>query len=376
VRVPVVTLPAVAVLVAALLPGSPEARAAPAAPTAPATQTMSAPPPALVGVAVGAVEARDWCRALAAFLALDARWPSPYAVYNAAEVAYAASDRARALDQYRLAQTRYPDHERKTTIRRRVDEVFATMVREGPGMSCPLPPSCGDWFLQQGERCDDGNAIDGDGCDHDCSVTACGNGVVTVGEQCDDGNAIDGDGCDHDCSVTACGNGVRTAGEQCDDGNDRDGDGCDHGCVVTACGNGIVTAGERCDDGNDTDGDGCERTCAITRRPAPALGTGVASAGGAAALGGVALVGLGVQSWLRLSAAVDAVDESRAGYRVDPGQALEDVDGRRDELDQASAAWGSGATALVAGAVLALGGGGALAGGVWLALTQTEEVVP
>jgi len=45
-------------------------------------------------------------------------------------------------------------------------------------------------------------------------VTAgvCGDGVLDPGEQCDDGNAVDGDGCDSNCTPTGCGNGIRTAG--------------------------------------------------------------------------------------------------------------------------------------------------------------------
>src|SRR5262245_54612628 len=53
---------------------------------------------------------------------------------------------------------------------------------------------CGNGVLEAGEACDDGNTIDGDGCDHNCTFTACGNGIVTTGEACDDGNTIDGDG--------------------------------------------------------------------------------------------------------------------------------------------------------------------------------------
>jgi cysteine-rich repeat protein len=84
------------------------------------------------------------------------------------------------------------------------------------------------------------------------------------GEKCDDGNAVDGDGCDTNCSVTACGNGVPTAGEECDDGNPANGDGCDSNCTETECGNGIGSAGETCDDGNAVAGDGCESDCKLT----------------------------------------------------------------------------------------------------------------
>jgi cysteine-rich repeat protein len=73
-----------------------------------------------------------------------------------------------------------------------------------------------------GEECDDGNFENADGCDfavcdqptipelpsasHLCrlcvvGVTGCGNGVVDAGEACDDGNAINGDSCNPDCTL-------------------------------------------------------------------------------------------------------------------------------------------------------------------------------
>src|SRR5262249_21161337 len=60
-----------------------------------------------------------------------------------------------------------------------------------------------------------------------------------------------------------CGNGVLDPGELCDDGNNLDGDGCDGNCSPTGCGNGIVTAGEECDDGNTDDDDCCTSTCQL-----------------------------------------------------------------------------------------------------------------
>ncbi|MFO0592184.1 MAG: DUF4215 domain-containing protein [Polyangiaceae bacterium] len=134
--------------------------------------------------------------------------------------------------------------------------------------------ACGNGVKTMGEACDDGNLTDGDGCDSNCTATACGNGVKTMGEACDDGNLTDGDGCDSNCTATACGNNVVTMGEVCDDGNLTDGDGCDSNCTVTACGNNIVTAGEVCDDGNKTDGDGCDTNCTIT-----ACGNGIVTLG-------------------------------------------------------------------------------------------------
>jgi cysteine-rich repeat protein len=164
---------------------------------------------------------------------------------------------------------------------------------------------CGDGLRCGGaEECDDGNAVDGDGCDTNCTVTRCGNGVATAGEECDDGNGDPSDGCTTACTI--CGNGTVTAPEQCDDGNRDnndactnacmrnvcndgflnpateqcddgnlvDGDGCDSNCSLTACGNGVVTSGEECDDGNRVDGDGCDSNCTVSR-----CGNGVVSAG-------------------------------------------------------------------------------------------------
>jgi len=77
-------------------------------------------------------------------------------------------------------------------------------------------PGCGDGKYDSSlgtEACDDGNFINGDGCDQNCIVeanwkctnvegqksvclyVACGNGVIDTGEECDDGNYVDGDGC-------------------------------------------------------------------------------------------------------------------------------------------------------------------------------------
>jgi cysteine-rich repeat protein len=93
--------------------------------------------------------------------------------------------------------------------------------------------------VSPGEGCDDGNRVDGDGCDANCTATGCGNAVVTAGEACDDGNVVSGDGCDANCTPTGCGNGVTTAAEECDDANAVEGDGCEPGCRLTVCAGGM-----------------------------------------------------------------------------------------------------------------------------------------
>ncbi len=74
-------------------------------------------------------------------------------------------------------------------------------------------------------------------------TTLCGNGIPEGIEQCDDGNAIDGDGCDSNCTTTGCGNRIVTAGEECDDGTPYNSD-CCVGCHSTALN------GYGCDDGD------------------------------------------------------------------------------------------------------------------------------
>jgi cysteine-rich repeat protein len=72
---------------------------------------------------------------------------------------------------------------------------------------------------------------------------ACGNGDVDAGEDCDDGNGVDCDGCDNDCTDSAtCGNGTRCGSEDCDDGNTAAGDCCSASCEYEA-------SGADCDDG-------------------------------------------------------------------------------------------------------------------------------
>lgn len=139
---------------------------------------------------------------------------------------------------------------------------------------CVKAPVCGNGKVEGTEACDDGNQTDGDGCEHDCTLTptpgqVCGNGVKEGTEACDDGNQTNGDGCENDCTLTptpgqTCGNGAQEGTEECDDGNQTNGDGCENDCTLPVCGNGIVDATEACDDGNKTPGDGCENDCTLT----------------------------------------------------------------------------------------------------------------
>lgn len=133
--------------------------------------------------------------------------------------------------------------------------------------------SCGDGILNLGEVCDDGNRIDGDGCNATCtSIEVCGNGIVDLGESCDIANVFpqpphDTADCNSDCQLTTCGDGYvnHTAGEQCDDGF-GDSALCNGDCTIARCGDGYVNteAGEQCDDGpnnSDTVAGACRTNC-------------------------------------------------------------------------------------------------------------------
>jgi cysteine-rich repeat protein len=139
-----------------------------------------------------------------------------------------------------------------------------TMDGDGCSSTCELESVCGNGILEGNEVCDDGNTIDGDGCSSTCdAVYFCGDGVLEGNEACDDGNNIDGDGCSSTCELeSVCGNGILEGNEVCDDGNTIDGDGCSSTCdAVYFCGDGVLEGNEACDDGNNIDGDGCSSTC-------------------------------------------------------------------------------------------------------------------
>ena len=75
--------------------------------------------------------------------------------------------------------------------------------------------TCGNGFRDPGEECDDGNAVDGDGCDTNCTTTRCGNGVVSRGESCDDGNTVSGDGCAATCEIECTTEATCKDGDRC-----------------------------------------------------------------------------------------------------------------------------------------------------------------
>jgi cysteine-rich repeat protein len=132
-----------------------------------------------------------------------------------------------------------------------------------PSDPCLHGACCGDGRVDLAESCDDGNTIEGDGCDGWCwlesdsvcptpgqaciKASKCGSGIVTSKKVCDDGNTMDGDGCSRDCNTVEHGWRCPLPGKRC----------------IPACGDGILIGGELCDDGNNNDGDGCSSFCLI-----------------------------------------------------------------------------------------------------------------
>jgi cysteine-rich repeat protein len=131
------------------------------------------------------------------------------------------------------------------------------------------PRRCGDGVHDSTEVCDDGNALDGDGCSSDCmSDESCGNGVVdtAAGESCDTGDPESAAWCRPSCVSVRCGDGkVDQEGfERCDEGDqnsDEPDATCRRNCQPQRCGDGVRDAGEVCDDGNSRSGDGCAADC-------------------------------------------------------------------------------------------------------------------
>jgi cysteine-rich repeat protein len=92
----------------------------------------------------------------------------------------------------------------------------------------------------QGEQCDDGNNVSGDGCDKYCRSEGgikCGDGILQIKEGCDDGNIASGDGCDSFCQIEGnyCGDGEVQIFEGCDEGREcPDGRACANSdqCII------------------------------------------------------------------------------------------------------------------------------------------------
>lgn len=156
------------------------------------------------------------------------------------------------------------------TCKGKVQDCLA-LCSKNNGLTC----TCGNWKIDAGEECDDGNMKNGDGCSATCKNTnVCGDGKVGPGEECDDGNKDNFDKCDNSCKNGAgiCGDGIKDFDEKCDEGdkNGTSGGKCSPLCNLM-CGNGLldVDSGEECDTGKNTGWDGCNKEC---KKQAPVCG--------------------------------------------------------------------------------------------------------
>jgi len=118
------------------------------------------------------------------------------------------------------------------------------------GACVPAPAICGNGIVEEGESCDDGNLIDGDGCSSVCAIDECSPGETRECGESDVGMCSFGtETCGQDGFFGECIGEVGPTTEICDDfDNDCDGFN-DEGDICVP----IIT---QCSDGLDNDGDG------------------------------------------------------------------------------------------------------------------------
>jgi cysteine-rich repeat protein len=127
---------------------------------------------------------------------------------------------------------------------------------------------CGDAVKTANEECDDGNLIEGDGCDTQCYLEVCGNGILQFAEACDEGanNGNEANACRENCMLPRCGDGVVDEQEDCDEDFDPQGN-CIPGCRLARCGDGLLHVDqEECDEGANNSNDqsnACRTDCRL-----------------------------------------------------------------------------------------------------------------
>ncbi len=125
--------------------------------------------------------------------------------------------------------------------------------------------ACDPGWLPSGRWCVPGSDVGADG-DADAGEVSrtCGDGVVDLTEECDDGNAVEDDGCTSRCTYSC------HVAADCEDGNECTEDLCLTNAVGRACSSGPTRIGETCDDGNDcTNEEVCTSDGECVGSPAP-----------------------------------------------------------------------------------------------------------
>jgi len=64
-------------------------------------------------------------------------------------------------------------------------------------VNCPRPPVCGNWIVEPGEQCDDGNTVGGDCCSPTCAAEPAGSSCPGSGDLCTPGTCNGGGACLH-----------------------------------------------------------------------------------------------------------------------------------------------------------------------------------
>jgi MYXO-CTERM domain-containing protein len=112
-------------------------------------------------------------------------------------------------------------------------------------------PGCGNFVLEAGEGCDDGNTMSGDGCTSGC--------LLELGEACSNSSSCASHSCDPLDSTCVC-----DENADCPVGTPVCKFAADPNiCVIAGCGNGVLEGAEGCDDNNKTNGDGCNSVCLL-----------------------------------------------------------------------------------------------------------------
>ncbi|HEX4335747.1 MAG TPA: DUF4215 domain-containing protein [Polyangiaceae bacterium] len=128
------------------------------------------------------------------------------------------------------------------------------------GVCGPAAPDCGDGLIERpDEECEDGNTVNGDGCDS-CRFTCVSKDST---RNCASDNPCPGiPACDDNTHTCKRGSALTERAMCADDKicvNDV--------CTGTYCGNGKLDGTEECDDGNTVKGDGCEPDCTFSCVP-------------------------------------------------------------------------------------------------------------
>ncbi len=129
---------------------------------------------------------------------------------------------------------------------------------------CPL---CGNRTVDPGESCDDGNAVNGDGCNESCQNERCISQTISPGypavSLCEDGNVCTADVCNSDLAGGTC----EHPPKNCSDGVSCTADSCDP--TSGACLHNVSDA--LCNDNNSCTDDFCSLTtgCSNTSNSSP-----------------------------------------------------------------------------------------------------------